>query len=229
VPETGPMYNLDPSQGPIQPVKWTCPRDLTKDNPYDPPSWPVDSDGSMAGIGDPVNKGEGVGFPHGRCNGQYSPLRADVHFPSCYNPEAGLSDYANNMKYPEGAGDGKLDCPEGWIHVPHLFVEVYWNTPAFDGRWTPYQGRQPFVLSNGDVTGYSSHADFMSGWDEGLLQHIIDTCNAGTFGMEHCPGLFYGLNSGNCTIRSEIDEPIGPVLDALPGENPLRGWHFGLG
>lgn len=222
-PETS-TSNLDPSKGPVQPVKWTCPRD---GNNYNPPSWPADSDGTMAGMGDPVNKGEGVGFPDMGCDGYASPLRADIHFPSCYNPEAGLTDYQNNMAYPEG-NDGKVDCPEGWIHVPHLFLEVYWNTPLFDGRWTPGVGKQPFVLSNGDATGFASHADFLAGWDEELLQHIIDTCDAGTAGMDNCEGLFYGVNEEDCTIPSEIDEEISGELSALPGNNPLQGWRFGL-
>jgi hypothetical protein len=186
----------------------------------------------MAGIGDPVDKEKGVGLPDVHCDGKFSPLRADVHFPSCYNPEVGLTDFHNNMAYPETKIDGKVDCPPGWIHVPHLFLEVYWSTHLFEDRWTPNQGRQPFVLSNGDVTGYSSHADFMDGWDSDLLQHIINTCDAGSTennGMDTCPGLFYGVNEANCTIPSEIDEPIGPELDSLPGTNPLRGWRFGLG
>ena len=44
-------------------------------------------------------------------------------------------------------------CPSGFAHVPHLFYEVYWNTPLFASRWTQGQGTQPFVLSNGDPTG----------------------------------------------------------------------------
>jgi hypothetical protein len=32
----------------------------------------------------------------------------------------------------------------------------------FASRWTPGQGKQPFVLANGDPTGYSLHADFVS-------------------------------------------------------------------
>ncbi|KEY64233.1 hypothetical protein S7711_09915 [Stachybotrys chartarum IBT 7711] len=221
-PEGGATTNLDPSQGEVQPIKFTCPR-----SNFDPPSWPADSDGTEAGIGDPNNKGEGVGFPDANCDGYASPLRADVHFPSCYNPEAGLTDQENNMAFPTN-NNGKSDCPEGWIHVPHLFLEVYWNTPEFVDRWEPLSGHQPFVLSNGDATGYGSHADFMAGWDEELLQHIIDTCDAGSSGMDNCPGLFYGTNEEDCTIPSQIDEQVDGVLDALPGSNVLRGWSYGL-
>jgi hypothetical protein len=137
---------------------------------------------------------------------------------------AGLSDRENNMAFPIRE-NGKHDCPEGWVHVPHLFLEVYWNTPEFLDRWRPLTGHQPFVLSNGDATGYSLHADFMSGWDEGLLQHIIDTCDAGSDGMDNCPGLFYGTNEAECTIPSQVDEQVDGVLRLLPGSNIIQGWH----
>ncbi|KAJ3497299.1 hypothetical protein NLG97_g2013 [Lecanicillium saksenae] len=56
-PATGAESNLDPSKGPINPIKWTCPRtDMNK------PGWPVNSKGLMAGMQDPNNKGEG--WPH---------------------------------------------------------------------------------------------------------------------------------------------------------------------
>lgn len=220
-PEGGSKTNLDPSQGPIQPIKWTCPR-----SDYSPPSWPANSNGKLAGMQDPVNKGEGVGFPDMNCDGYASPLRADIHFPSCYNPKAGLTDYKNNMAFPT-ENNGKKDCPEGWIHVPHLFYEAYWNTPAFKDRWEQGQGKQPFVLSNGDATGYSLHGDFMSGWDEKLLQHIIDTCDAGTAGMDKCPGLFYGVNDEECTIKSPITEKVEGPLQSLPGNVKITGWGYG--
>lgn len=221
-PPTGSATNLDPSNGDIVNVKWTCPRKDTST-----PAWPEDSDGSMAGIGDPVAKDQGVGFPDVDCDGLYSPLRADIHMPSCYNPDAGLENFKENMGWPTNE-NGKLNCKEGEIHVPHLFYEVYWDTPKFSDRWTGGQGKQPFVLSTGDATGFSSHADFMAGWDEELLQHIIDTCDAGTLGMDTCPGLFYGLNEDDCTIESEVDEKVDGILDSLPGECPILGWAYGL-
>ncbi|KAK1580513.1 uncharacterized protein LY79DRAFT_520702 [Colletotrichum navitas] len=224
-PSTGGKQNLEPEDGPIQPVQWTCPR-----SSYDPPSYPANSDGSTAGIVDPNNKGSGVGFPDQNCDGFGSPLRADIHMPSCYNPKAALSDY-ESMAWPSSKGASnarRANCPEGWIHVPHLFFEVYWDTPKFASRWTPGQGAQPFVLSNGDASGYSLHADFIAAWDEDVLQQIIDNCNAGSSGMDKCPGLLKGLNTDmNCTIPSPIDEVTDGVLQKLPGDNPLSGFSFG--
>ncbi|KAL6809183.1 COOH terminal WSC domain-containing protein [Trichoderma sp. SZMC 28013] len=222
VPAAGGGDQLDPSKGAINNVQFTCPR-----SSYNPPSYPVGSDGSKAGMVDPNNQGAGVGFPDVTCDGLYSPLRMDLHFPSCYNPAAGLTNYKENMQFPTDAGNGKQDCPKGWIHTPHIFFEVYFDTQPYQGRWTENQGTQPFVLSNGDVTGYGAHADFMAGWDEDLLQHIIDTCNAGDSGMDQCPGLFYGLNSGDCTIAPLVNEQVTGTLTKLPGNNPLSGFSYG--
>lgn len=215
-PASGGGAILDLSDGTPQPIQFTCPRSNTNS-----PLYPVDSDGLHgAGIQDPNNKGAGVGFPDQNCDGYASPLRADVHFPSCYNPAEGLDAFKTNMEFPTNG-----NCPEGWEHKPHLFFEVYWNTPAFADRWTPGQGTQPFVLANGDSTGYSLHGDFLAGWDEATLQQIIDNCDAGDSGMDKCPGLIGGLNdpSTSCNIADPIQELITGVMTALPGNNPVTG------
>jgi hypothetical protein len=154
-PPKSPTNILDKSQGTPMPIQWTCPRgDATKGQPLYPPG----SDGLHGvGIQDPNNAGQGVGFPDKECDGYASPLRADIHFPSCYNPAKGLRNYKENMEWPT---NGK--CPPGFLHVPHLFYEVYWDTLKFKGQWTPGKGDSPWVLSNGDPTGYSLHGDFVS-------------------------------------------------------------------
>ncbi|KAI1465060.1 uncharacterized protein F4812DRAFT_130015 [Daldinia caldariorum] len=223
-PKFGGGSNVDPTRGPIQPVQWTCPRQS-----YNPPSYPVDSDGTTAGLQDPNNQGAGAGFPLYDCDGTYSPLRQDIHFPSCYNPEVGLDDYKNNVAWPTPV-NGLLTCPAGWIHIPHLFYEVYWDTPSFKDRWTPDGKTQPFVLSNGDATGYSSHGDFISGWDQDTLKTIIDTCNVGTLGMEHCPNIPGGVNTDqDCTIEPAIGTMVkaSQKLKSLPLNLPVTGWGKG--
>lgn len=224
-PPASGAINLDPATGEIQPIQFTCPR-----SSYVPASYPANSDGTMAGMVDPHNVGSGAGFPLYPCDGYASPLRQDIHFPSCYNPGAGLDDYKNNMKFPEVV-NGKQNCPDGWTHVPHIFYELYWNTPLFNDRWTPDGKTQPFVLSNGDATGYSSHADFISGWKVDTLQTIIDTCNAGSVGMDTCPTIPGGLNQNgkDCRIESAVIEAVSitSTMEELPGNNPVTGWGKG--
>lgn len=149
----------------------------------------------------------------------------DVHFPSCYDPSAGLTAYENNTAYPTiDWYTGKMNCPDGWLHVPHLFYEMYYDTPAFSSRWTPNEDYQPFVLSTGDLTGCSAHADFLAAWDEDTLQNIIDTCDAGTLGMDQCPGVVLRDTTTACVMDSPIDEEVNGNLTSLPGDNPLVGW-----
>jgi hypothetical protein len=129
------------------------------------------------------------------------------------------------MQWPVNNGN-KQDCPTGWIHVPHLFYELYWNTPLFKNRWTQHQGNQPFVLANGDMTGYSLHGDFISGWDTTVLQHIIDTCDSGSHGdgIDSCPGITVSVDDNKCHITNPSPENIDGSLSALPGNNPLWGF-----
>ena len=221
-PATG-INVLTTDQGTIQPAQFTCPRsDATRELL----AYPAGSDGSRAGIQAGSNKGAGAGFPFLNCDGLYSPLRADLHFPSCYDPSKGLTDYKNNMQWPTKK-DGKSDCPKGTIHVPHLFYEMYWDTPKFKDRWTPGQGSQPFVLANGDQTGFSLHGDFLSGWDESVLQTFIDTCNAGTAGFEKCPTVPGGLwpDTGDCFLDDFNGETMSKGMTSLLGNNPL--WTYG--
>lgn len=123
---------------------------------------------------------------------------------------------------------GKENCPAGFLHVPHLFYEMYWNTQIYSHLWTPDQGKQPFVLSNGDLSGCSGHGDFIAAWDEALLANIINTCNAGSAGMDLCPGVTVRDRTQFCKVVSPIDEPITGNLTALPGDNPLLGWGMDL-
>lgn len=207
----------------IQPTQWTCPR-----SNYQPPSWAseAESDGSLKGIQDPSNAQSGQGFPDANCDGYASPLRMDLHFPSCYDAAASsLTDYQHNMAWPSVGSDSlKQNCPAGYLHVPHLFFEAYWNTPAFQDRWTPFQDQQPFVLSTGDTSGCSAHGDFLAAWDTSVLQTIIDTCNTGDDGMDKCPGVAVRDASKACEVSSPIQEQVHGQLAALPGDNPLSGF-----
>ncbi|TVY62784.1 WSC domain-containing protein [Lachnellula suecica] len=241
-PATGGIQITDLGDGAIQPVQWVCPRSNTNS-----PLYPTDSDGLHGvGIQDPTNAGSGVGFPDQNCDGYASPLRADVTFPSCWNNATDPS-MVDPVQNPEGykyldtftnkaavTWPTKGNCPAGWAHLPKLFYEVYWNTPKFASRWTPGQQKQPFVLANGDPTGYSLHGDFVAGWDTKVLQTVIDTCNAGDDGMDKCPNIG-DLNddSTSCNIANLVPENIGAtvgtVLDALPGNNPVGAWGVAAG
>lgn len=75
-PAGGSKLVIDLADGAPQPVQWTCPRLNTNT-----PLYPANSDGLHGvGIGDPCNKGAGVGFPDQNCD--------------CYASSLALSYYA---------------------------------------------------------------------------------------------------------------------------------------
>lgn len=215
---------MDPSKGKINNVFFTCPREA-----HISPSWPTDSDGSWCGMPSGIDDHQGVGFPLQKCDSFASPLRADVHFPSCYNPAVNLTSFKDNMEFPTTTSNGRLNCPKGYLHIPRLLFEVYWDTNQFE--WTPDGRTQPFVLSNGDVTGYSLHADFLASWDEGILQDIIDNCDVQHNTMDTCPGMEGESNTDECLGEGAVDTFRTPVSSRpskrLPGNNPLSGFRYG--
>jgi hypothetical protein len=219
--DQGGSLNIDAGKGTIQPVQFFC--GTTGAPMYSGKGSPS----TGVGVPDPQSSSHGVGFPDANCDGYTTPLRYDLHFPSCYNPNSNLTDAYTNSAYPSstGATQGQ-NCPVGWVHIPHIFIEVYWNTPPFAHLWTPGQGTQPFVLSQGDPTGQGLHGDFLSGWNQVELQALIDGCDAGDAGFDQCPNINSegGVNpsTGECHIPAPSTEVIKGVLPALPGCNPLQ-------
>uniref|UniRef100_A0A8H7NAH3 DUF1996 domain-containing protein n=1 Tax=Bionectria ochroleuca TaxID=29856 RepID=A0A8H7NAH3_BIOOC len=222
-PEGGYTANLDPSLGPVGNVRWTCPR-----SSYEPPSWPLDSDGINAGMGEGNN---GIGFPFKDCDGYASPLRGDIHFPSCYKPDVGLTDYKNNMAYPTSDGNGNLNCAKEkstclacfWRCTlkPHLLFRA--RDSRIDGITPQERALSPSscpteirLATAGMLTSW------LAGWDEDVLQNIIDNCDVRHEGTHTCPGVT--PNTATCTIKTLVDEDVDGPFSKLPGNNPITGY-----
>ena len=96
------------------------------------------------------------GFPKQPCAGG---IRTRLIFPSCSNGQLDSPDHKSHMAYPSGIEGG--ECPPGFpVRHPTLLYESVWQTQQFDKMW-PQQGSNPFVLSNGDPTGFGFHGDFV--------------------------------------------------------------------
>lgn len=82
-----------------------------------------------------------------------------------------------------------------------------------------------YVLATGDQYGCSLHADFMMGWQEGILQEVINECsNLGFGNADKCPVFSMGepadLVGFECQYSETIpDEAIGLIspVEVLPG------------
>ena len=109
-----------------------------------------------------------TGFPTGfqSCNDKNVPgLAASMRFPSCWNGQ----DFDQNnplahMAFPTNA-DGIAGCPapHNVKRFPEIFIEYYLDTKQFDNINKNYNdpNNPPWVLADGDPTGYSFHMDFV--------------------------------------------------------------------
>ncbi|PGG99031.1 hypothetical protein AJ80_09421 [Polytolypa hystricis UAMH7299] len=108
-------------------------------------------------------------------------VRMEVAFPSCWNGrDLDSPDHRSHVAYPSEVKDGA--CPEGFEkRIVVLFYETIWDTYAYKG----VEGR--FLISNGDPTGCGYHADFIEGWNEGILEQAVNTCTDKSGMVESCP------------------------------------------
>ncbi|KAH7054264.1 hypothetical protein B0J12DRAFT_777747, partial [Macrophomina phaseolina] len=172
------------------------------------------------------------GFP-GNFTSCPNGFAGSVRFPYCWNGEDfNVDDPHAHMSYPktDAAGNGAPDtgpCPTSHPHIlPHIFIEFWFDTDPFDGLYE--MGDTPWRISNGDPHGYSFHADFLNGWEKGVLEKQMKECNIGESGepLENCFDTW--KNDGqestreNCAQKSSVNEEVEGWLDALPGCNPIQ-------
>jgi len=173
----------------------------------------LDSSGAMP---------ETPGFGRMKCS---SGLRAQIHFPSCWDGVNLYKSDQSHVAYLSGIDNGI--CPPTHPKTfPHLFFEVIYSVNSVDQSDGGY-----FVFSNGDTTGYGFHGDFLNGWDAGVLASAVKQCmgvnatNAGQIGL--CPPLAASVDpffSRNCPeLPPTVNETVKGMLKVLPGCNPPTG------
>jgi len=161
------------------------------------------------------------GFPTRNCpNG----LRLQVLFPSCWDGvNLDSPDHKSHMAYPGGLDNG-ICPPSHPKRFPTLFYEVIFNVNEFKDMWYGESSTQPFVLSNGDPTGYGLHGDFVNGWDVNVLQAALTQCKDGGGSIEKCTvfQFFDDETRRNCQVPVKVDERVQGQLDKLPGCNSIQ-------
>lgn len=99
-------------------------------------------------------------FPKGftSCSGG---LAASIRFPSCWNgKDFDPSNPQGHMAFPHDDGLAGCPAPFNVKRFPEIFIEYWLDVSSFNGDYTANDS--PWVLANGDPTGYAFHADFVS-------------------------------------------------------------------
>ena len=109
---------------------------------------------------------QSTGFPKGFQNCNSGGLAGSMRFPSCWNGDNfTATDPLGHMAFPTNA-DGLAGCPapHNKVRFPEIFIEYYLDTSQFDDIVKDYSdpNNPPWVLADGDPTGYSFHMDFVS-------------------------------------------------------------------
>ncbi|KIP07217.1 hypothetical protein PHLGIDRAFT_35537 [Phlebiopsis gigantea 11061_1 CR5-6] len=151
-------------------------------------------------------------------------IRYQVFFPQCWDGvNLDSADHKSHMAYPVDNYNGG-HCPESHpVHTVAIFYEQLIPVSGY-----PHWGPDAYVLSTGDPTGLTYHADFMMGWDASILQDAVDNCHNMNGDITLCQVLAPYINqdeAGACTLDSQIvNEAVGysAPIPALPGCNPVR-------
>ena len=93
-------------------------------------------------------------------------------FPTCWDDSKGLGDTGDHISHMAYTVDGTVAgaCPEGYNRrLPQIQLFV---------RISDYEGGQ-YTFSDNTLPGDEEvfHADFMNGWEEGVLEDIVNNCN----------------------------------------------------
>jgi hypothetical protein len=171
------------------------------------------------------------GFPTGfqSCKAGFA---SEVTFPSCWNGKKLDPSSPNaHMAWPTNGGVGIENCPTTHraARFPTIFIEFWYDVSSFDGQYS--SNSNPWVLSNGDPTGYGMHADFLNGWEKGVLGKATAEsggcncgCGCGQDEMKQC----FGAENVNDDSDSDWKQCAASTseaetkLEKLPGCNPIQ-------
>jgi hypothetical protein len=164
---------------------------------------------------------ETPGLPTTNCVGG---IRMQINFPTCWDGKnVDTPNHKDHVRYAINASFGNFGngCPSTHpVTLPLLFFEGYFNTAPFANEWSG--GKQPFVWSMGDPTGYGLHGDYMMGWTGDSLDRAMAQCNDANGGACNAITTRSTQDMNDCAIPPLVNEPIDQWLTKLPGCNEVQ-------
>ncbi|BEI82053.1 hypothetical protein CcaverHIS002_0212130 [Cutaneotrichosporon cavernicola] len=166
-------------------------------------------------------------------------IHMNIGFPFCGRADQALDSdgHFSHMSWGiDGGGNWEPNnhigkCPESHpILYPRIFLEnFYYITPEMKAQWN--KSGPNFILSNGDTTGVTFHADFVNGWKTETLQAAVEECFDTGHDIGSCapfvPTLNATENERQCRYQGQIpaeDVGFSGPIEHLPGCNPRWDW-----
>jgi hypothetical protein len=99
-----------------------------------------------------------------------------IMFPNCWdgkNLETAIRGQNTHMAFRD---ESNGLCPASHpLRVPQLFTEVNYQIGSFANHH-PEVLRSDFMLATGDKKGWGAHVDYISGWQQEVLDAALETC-----------------------------------------------------
>jgi Domain of unknown function (DUF1996) len=155
--------------------------------------------------------------------GRMKELEMKVKFPSCLQVQMGGSNpgpvtSSPNFRDHVAYLGGDLRCPDTHpYHIPEVDLEIRYQLDKIRKQLGAdvVNDTANWILSNGDTTGVSAHADFLAGWPEDLMSEMIDHCHFGRdFGGGQCPISKY-MNKSRREMETKVVSFTNPVPNGV--------------
>ena len=153
------------------------------------------------------------------------PLRAcpsgiltTIFFPPCWDgKQLDTPDHTSHVSWPATGRRGfeKGDpCPASHpVKIPQVVLETRWDTRLYSDSRGFANGKQPFVWSFGDSTGYGHHGDYLFGWKGDSLQRAFSDCSTPNCQLPRQE--IYEAN--RCVLEPSVREEVDAYVGRLPG------------
>eukprot|EP00603_Paraphysomonas_imperforata_P010235 CAMPEP_0114461714 /NCGR_PEP_ID=MMETSP0104-20121206/6427_1 /TAXON_ID=37642 ORGANISM="Paraphysomonas imperforata, Strain PA2" /NCGR_SAMPLE_ID=MMETSP0104 /ASSEMBLY_ACC=CAM_ASM_000202 /LENGTH=291 /DNA_ID=CAMNT_0001634513 /DNA_START=219 /DNA_END=1090 /DNA_ORIENTATION=+ len=95
-----------------------------------------------------------------------------IMFPNCWDGVNLVTSKENENTHVAFRDDSTGLCPDSHpVRIPQLFMEIQYQVAFMSAT-----SRSDFIFSMGDVNGWGGHADYVSGWNNEVLDAALNTC-----------------------------------------------------